>query len=405
MYFTERQRHAVGILTLLCVVFIWVGSSFLMNSIFANHKYNKPFAITYINTASFSLYLLYFICNKKRPIDKQSITEFNNALYDALSRSSVDSSERPSSSNDGMNEVQENIMLQPESSEANLGLTNDDSFFVRLQRTSHNETSDSHPHIDPHDILSSTRDEEKLTTLQIAKLGLTFCILWFAANWSTNASYAYTSVASSTILSSTSGLFTLIIGSLAKVEKFTLFKSAAVFISFFGVYLITNGVASNTTSEDHDDNSFPSNPLLGNFLALIGAFFYGCYTVLLKLRIQNESRVNMPLFFGFVGIINVILLWPIFLILHFIGLEQLQLPPNTTIWTMIAINALIGTFLSDYLWLLAVLLTSPLTVTLGLSLTIPIALIGDVFFKGLLMSKGYWLGAIMIVGGFLGVNF
>jgi hypothetical protein len=31
MYFTERRRYAVGIITLLCVVFIWVGSSFLMN--------------------------------------------------------------------------------------------------------------------------------------------------------------------------------------------------------------------------------------------------------------------------------------------------------------------------------------------------------------------------------------
>ena len=167
--------------------------------------------------------------------------------------------------------------------------------------------------------------------------------------------------------------------------------------------MISNEDTSYNNYNDPEDNP-PTNPLFGDFLALIGAFFYGCYTVLLKLRIQNESRINMPLFFGFVGILNVILLWPIFLVLHFTGLEQLQLPPNTTIWTMIAINALIGTFLSDYIWLLAVLMTSPLTVTLGLSLTIPLALIGDVLFKGLLTSKGYWLGAIMVVGGFLGVN-
>ncbi|GBB87378.1 hypothetical protein RclHR1_13830005 [Rhizophagus clarus] len=361
MYFTEQQRYAAGILTLLCVVFIWVGSSFLMSSIFANQNYNKPFAITYINTASFSLYLLYFICNKKRHIDKQRITEFNNALYDALSRSS---SERSLGSNDDMN----------------------------------------NHHIDPHDVLSSTHDEEKLSTRQVAKLGFTFCILWFAANWSTNASLAYTSVASSTILSSTSGLFTLIIGSLVRIEKFTLFKLAAVLVSIFGVFLISNGDKSNITFDNPDDN-LPTNPLFGNFLALMGAFLYGCYAVLLKLRIQNESRINMPLFFGFVGIINVISLWPIFLVLHFTGLEQLQLPPSTAIWTMIAINALIGTFLSDYLWLLAVLLTSPLTVTLGLSLTIPLALVGDIFFKGLSMSKEYLLGVIMVVGGFLGVNF
>uniref|UniRef100_U9SJ68 EamA domain-containing protein n=1 Tax=Rhizophagus irregularis (strain DAOM 181602 / DAOM 197198 / MUCL 43194) TaxID=747089 RepID=U9SJ68_RHIID len=345
MYFTERHRYAIGILTLLCVVFIWVGSSFLMNNIFANQKYNKPFIITYTCTASFSLYLLYFICNKKRHIDKQS--------------------ERSLNSNDGMN-------------------------------------VNNHPHIDPHDVLSSMHDEEKLTTRQVAELGFTFCILWFAANWSTNASIAYTSVASSTILSSTSGLFTLIIGSLFGVEKFTLIKLAAVLISIFGVFLISNG---DEFSSDEPGDDIPTNPLFGNLLALMGAFFYGCYTILLKLRIQNESHVNMPLFFGFVGIFNVILLSPIFPLLHFTGLEQFELPPNITIWTMIAINALIGTFLSDYLWLLAVLLTSPLTATLGLSLTIPIALIGDIFFKGLVMSKEYWLGVFMIVGGFLCVNF
>ena len=163
-------------------------------------------------------------------------------------------------------------------------------------------------------------------------------------------------------------------------------------------------ISNEDTFYNNSDYNSPTNPLFGDFLALIGAFFYGCYTVLLKLRIQNESRVNMPLFFGFVGIFNIILLWPIFLVLHFIGLEPLQLPPNSTIWTMIVINALVGTFLSDFLWLLAVLMTSPLTVTLGLSLTIPLALIGDVFFKGLLMSNAYWVGVIMVVGGFIGVN-
>ena len=113
----------------------------------------------------------------------------------------------------------------------------------------------------------------------------------------------------------------------------------------------------------------------------------------------------MPLFFGFVGIFNLILLWPLFLLLHFIGLEQFQIPQNSKIWIMVAINALIGTFLSDYLWLVAVLMTSPLTVTIGLSLTIPLALIGDVLFKGTFMSIGYWFGVIMVIGGFFGVNF
>lgn len=47
---------------------------------------------------------------------------------------------------------------------------------------------------------------DKLSTKETIQLSLTFCIIWFLANWSTNASLAYTTVGSSTILSSMSGM-------------------------------------------------------------------------------------------------------------------------------------------------------------------------------------------------------
>lgn len=120
-----------------------------------------------------------------------------------------------------------------------------------------------------------------------------------------------------------------------------------------------------------DSNGFAiPAPLIGDLLALCGAFFYGCYTTILKSKIVDESRIDMPLFFGFVGAFNVLLMWPFFPILHYIGLEEFQLPYSISIWVMILLNAFIGTFLSDYLWLLSMLMTSPLVVTLGISLTV-----------------------------------
>ncbi|RIB28902.1 thiamine-repressible mitochondrial transport protein THI74 [Gigaspora rosea] len=339
MFTNERQRYAAGIIFLLGVVFIWVGSSFLMNNIFAGQDYNKPFTITYINTASFSLYLLAFFLSKQK-------------------------------------------------------------LFMRTHRITLYHYTGAHSHIDPHDLLLSTHNEQKLSNREVAKLGLTFCILWFAANWSSNASLAYTNVASSTILASMSGFFTLGIGALVGIEKLSFLKFIAVVVSIIGVFMISK----EDTLEKPGENP-ALNPLLGNFLALLGAFFYGCYTVLLKLRIQNESHVNMPLFFGFVGIFNIFLLWPFFWLLDWLNIECFQLPPSNTLWIMIATNALVGTFLSDYLWLLAVLMTSPLVVTLGMSLTIPMSLIGDSVFKGILMSNTYWFGAFIILSGFLAVNF
>lgn len=91
-------------------------------------------------------------------------------------------------------------------------------------------------------------------------------------------------------------------------------------------------------------SSIPA-PLIGDILALLGAIFYGCYTTLLKLRIGSEDRIDMSLFFGFVGAFNVLLLWPMIPILNYIGLETFQLPMNATLWVIILLNAFIGTFL------------------------------------------------------------
>lgn len=78
--------------------------------------------------------------------------------------------------------------------------------------------------------------------------------------------------------------------------------------------------------------------VLGDFFALLSAIFYALYVVLLKVKIKQESRVDMQLFFGFVGTFNVILLWPIGLFLHAIGVEKLEMPPSRSAWTVIFVN-------------------------------------------------------------------
>lgn len=65
---------------------------------------------------------------------------------------------------------------------------------------------------------------------------------------------------------------------------------------------------------------------------------YGAYAIVMKKRVGNEDRVNMPLFFGFVGLFNIALLWPGFIILHFTGVEKFELPPYGRIWTIILVS-------------------------------------------------------------------
>ncbi|KAG0007986.1 hypothetical protein BGZ80_003992 [Entomortierella chlamydospora] len=206
-----------------------------------------------------------------------------------------------------------------------------------------------------------------------------------------------------------SGFFTLAIGAILKTETFSALKLVAVCASVIGVILVSesdrgetphvllNGnLVSSNTFIDTTEPTAPAAPLFGDFLALMSALFYGCYTVLLKVRIQNESRVNMSLFFGFVGLFNLVLLWPMFGVLHWTGVEPFELPKDSKVIWMIGVNAIIGTFV--------MLMTSPLVVTLGLSLTIPLALLGDVVGYGRVLGAAYWVGAGLVLAGFFGVN-
>lgn len=94
-------------------------------------------------------------------------------------------------------------------------------------------------------------------------------------------------------------------------------------------------------SSDENRGSFPHKSpgeiVLGDFMAALSAILYGVYTIVMKKRVGDESRVNMPLFFGLVGLINFVLLWPGFVILHFSGFETFGLPETSRVWMIILV--------------------------------------------------------------------
>lgn len=191
--------------------------------------------------------------------------------------------------------------------------------------------------------MSTTGKTTRALSLQeIARLSLEFCILWFLANYFVAACLEYTTVASSTILTSTSSVFTLLFGSLFGVEKFTVRKLLGVLASLAGIILISS--MDFTGNHDEHRGDFPHKSrkelVLGDMLAFLSAVLYGLYAVFMKKRIGDESRVNMPIFFGLVGLINVILLWPGFLILHFTGAETFELPPGGKVLTIILVRGI-----------------------------------------------------------------
>ena len=131
-----------------------------------------------------------------------------------------------------------------------------------------------------------------------------------------------------------------------------------------------SGVALVTLSDSHSNGTgMKSDTLLGNMLSLLAAIGYGVYSSILK---KYEENVSMAMMFGFVGILNLVLNWPLVFILWGLHVEDFQLP-SWKIFISTVINSLISAVLSDLLWALAVVLTSPVIATVGLTLTIPFA--------------------------------
>lgn len=171
-------------------------------------------------------------------------------------------------------------------------------------------------------------EDAKLTLWETAWLSLEFSVLWVLANYFASACLEYTSVASSTILTSTSSIWTLVFCALLKIESFSVRKLLAVLSSLAGVVLIST---IDLSGKDNDDGrgDFPHKSqreiAIGDAMALASALVYGVYVIVMKIRIGNESRVNMPVFFGLVGTFIFTLLWPMFIVLHVTGIEPVSL--------------------------------------------------------------------------------
>lgn len=362
-----RQKWILGLINLAAVVIFWVLSSFLVNAVVEGDTYRKPFLITYINTSCFCFYLIPYL-----RIEKLSLTQFWDKFLEEYRYSKlVDKTEQPLirnyGSGDSLNDLEDQTL----------------------------EVSDS----------SIPQEDLNVNIYETAKLSFQFIVLWFSANFVTNASLSYTSVASQTILSSTSSFFTLIIGFMAAVERINQNKIMGILLSFAGVMIVTKA----DTDENNPNNDKSAWIIFwGNILALSGALLYGVYTILLKLKItvpnsKKERNLNTHLFFGFVGLFCLVFLWPLLIALHYLEIEKFEAPPTSSVTWLIVSNAAI-TFVSDFCWCNAVLLTSPLTVTVGLSMTIPLAMVGDWVFKEFELNMLYIFGASIVTIGFLIIN-
>ncbi|OKL56259.1 hypothetical protein UA08_08499 [Talaromyces atroroseus] len=356
--------------------------------------YSHPFFITYINTSCFVVFLLYVIAQRVfRMWRRGKLSQVKSVRSFFVYLDLHGMKEPPSYARETSSLNDEDAEEDGDYEEANL---------QQRRRLLDSYGNDS-------ELTEAASSAEKLGLRETARLAAQFCMLWFLANYLAIACLQYTTVGSTTILTSTSGVWTLIFGVLIRVERFSLRKALGVLASLIGVILISRVDLSTSSSPDgpvNDDpfsNKSPAEVALGDAMAALSAIVYGVYTIVMKKQVGNESRVNMQLFFGLVGFFNVFLLWPGFVILHFWGVERFSFPTENRIWVIILINS-VSSLVSDICWAYAMLLTTPLVVTVGLSLTIPLSLVGQIILQGQYASVLYWIGAAIVFASFLIVN-
>lgn len=445
----KTRRFIVGIVLLLFVDVLWVASAGLTENIYNgdySEKFPKPMFTTYFKTILFSIYLVAFLfwrpwqraCCNGCECDSVDDEATSPLLHNVNCRTAVAAAagednqdeevdNRPTDSEGKVMEV----LTTPNMEEALTMYSLSEPQFEPIKTISDDETRRLTGATTPactadacvkcHKVKfcrrvevrhlpdDSTNDSSNvtvnddpmapLTVKQTAKLALLFGIVWFFANYLYQTAFMTSSVAVVNTLSSVSGVFVLVLSGIptcssAVSNRFTLTKLLVVLTSLGGAAAV--GISK---SQDHSSDSH--GVLEGILCSLGGAFLYACYLVLLKKKAGNEDRLEIPMFFGFVGLLDGLVILPVVGMWHLLGIESFQLPPTNRVWTLLLVNGFIGTVLSELLWLWGCFLTTPLVATLSLSLVTPLSIIYSMMLQHAGFTWLFFVGAAAIVVAFV----
>jgi solute carrier family 35 protein F5 len=365
----SRKKFALGILFLIICVIIWSGTSIATQYLFSGNSFESPYFITYI--ANFTL-SLQFILYRFRKIKNKPPFKHNHQQQQQQQENYIDTVERNIYNDvDDLND------------DCNKRLLDSTEKIAALAEGINVNIDNSYSHLD------------------IIKAALLLAPMWFLSNVTWNYALRMTSNSSCTIINNLAASFTLIFSSTLGLEKITLGKVIGLLLCFGGA------VCVGFEDESNNDSDLQKTKFWGDIIAFISAAIYGMYITCIRLKVPEDtdpqdSGLSMQLLFGYIGIINIAALFPLslaFILINFDGVDSITIG----IIAFIFINTSFDNLLADFLWGRSTLLTSPTIATLGMSLTIPLAMISDMILGKSDASGKKWsiFGAILVVAGFI----
>ena len=285
------QSYILGLFFIVLVALIWAASSVVAQFVYETDSFDSPFLLTYIGTSLFTLWLPIQFSSKWFLASSTSLGVSHQEADVLLRESAYRSVE-----SGGTSSPHEDTTAGPVESPPS---TNDNNHH-------HASTGVDTLHLRAALEEAWTDDDHLRVAVRIAPV-------WFIANWSYNASLLYTSITSSTVLASTSSLFTFLFAVLVKDETFSVLKLGGVLLGVSGGILTALHDASDRSRRlQQDDESSDALALLGDFLGLVSAVGYGAYAVQTRVYCpKDESLYSMQLLLGYIGLLNMVCLSPI----------------------------------------------------------------------------------------------
>ena len=254
---------------------------------------------------------------------------------------------------------------------------------------------------------NSRTEVVKFSFKEHMRVAFIYSILWFIGNYLNALALEKTTLSYVEVLSATSSVFVLLMSAAFPVgsqDRISLTKFVLVALNTTGVIILC---LTKSGKRPDDVMTTDTGSMFGIMFSIASSLLYAVYIVYFR-RVAgspdgSDDRVDIVLFFGTVGLISAVILLPLFPILHFSGIETFSWPAAKD-WKYLILTAILGTVVSDLLWLWSTLLTSSLIATIGLGLTSPASIIVDIMVNHQTFSIAFFVGTVLIVISFVVLN-